>query len=525
VTLPALAEVAPPAGAPGPAQKASPQAEVFQVLEYRVLHNTVMTVRQVETAVYPYLGPGKTITDVEAARSSLEKAYHSAGYSSVFVDIPEQAIGGDGVVRLSVTEGRVGTLHVTGERYVSGRAIRAAVPSLAPGTVPYFPDVQRQINEINRQSPDVTVVPVLKSGQDPGTLDVNLKVKDDLPLHGSVELNNRYTPDTKPLRLNVSLSYANLFQTFQSLSLQYQVAPQQPSDAEVYSATYLIPFAPGGPSLALYAVKTDSDVSTVGTLAVFGKGHIYGARYIAPLPTGGGSGFSQGFTLGTDYKDFGQSVLLSQGGGIQTPIHYMNWSVAYDASLATPHTQTTIEGAADFGILGIVNSAEEFEQNRFLAEPNYFYIRLNATHERLLTHDFTLALRLNSQYTVEPLISNEQFAIGGAESVRGYLEAEALGDYGASVGLELRSPSLPVLIARGAHGAYAYLFTDAGVVALNDPLPAQEARTNIWSFGGGMRLTSFEGLDMGFSVASARQATPYTHVDDVRFLFDVRYAQ
>jgi len=515
------AEAAAGAAGPAPAQPGA-AAEVFPVLEYRVLHNSVLSTRQVETAVYPYLGPGKTLTDVEAARGALERAYHDAGYSSVFVDIPEQAIQ-EGVVRLSVTEGRVGTLHVTGQRYVSGRAIRAAVPAVAPGTVPYFPDLQRQVNDLNRQSADLTVVPVLKAGQSPGELDVNLKVKDAPPVHGSVEVNNRYTPDTSPLRLNFNLSYTNLFQTFQSLSLQYQVAPQHASEAEVFSGSYVIPFAPGGPSLALFAVRTDSNVATVGTLSVIGNGHIYGARFIAPLPTGAGGGFSQSVIFGSDYKDFGQNVLLVDGGGVQTPIHYINWSAVYNAGFTTPHTRTLFDAGADFGITGVANNPAEFEQNRFLAQPNYFYVRLNATHERLLTHGFTLALRLNSQYSTEPLISNEQFAIGGAESVRGYLESEALGDYGAAAGLELRSPSFPRLIALGAHEAYAFLFTDGGTVALNNPLPAQAARTNIWSFGGGMRLSSLDGLDMGFNVASARTATTYTHADDVRFLFDVRY--
>ena len=53
-----------------------------------MLHNSTLTPRQVEAAVYPHLGPDKTLQDVQAARADLEKAYHDAGYSTVFVDIP-----------------------------------------------------------------------------------------------------------------------------------------------------------------------------------------------------------------------------------------------------------------------------------------------------------------------------------------------------------------------------------------------------------------------------------------------------
>jgi len=66
--------------------------EKFAVLEYRVLHNSVLSARQIEAAVYPHLGQDKTLADVQAARADLEKAYHDAGYSTVFVDIPEQSI-------------------------------------------------------------------------------------------------------------------------------------------------------------------------------------------------------------------------------------------------------------------------------------------------------------------------------------------------------------------------------------------------------------------------------------------------
>ena len=506
-------------GAPAPGA-APPAREIFPVFEYRVLHNSVLPVRQVEAAVYPHLGPGKTIDDVQAARAALEQAYRTAGYSSVFVDVPEQTID-DGVVRLAVTEGRVGSVRVTGERYVSGRAIRAAVPSLESGTVPHFPDLQQQINAVNRESPDLTVVPVLKAGQTPGTVDAELKVKDELPLHASVEVNDRNTPDTTRTRVDFNLAYANLFQSFQSLSLQYQLAPERTRDAGVLSGTYVVPLAPGGPSLAFYAVKTNSNVSTVGTLAVLGKGEIYGARFVVPLSSGGG--VYQSLTFGSDYKSFGQNVLLVDGGGIQTPVHYINWSAVYSGTFATPNTRSSFEADTDFGIRGLANSAAEFENNRSMAQPDYFYVRFSASHQRLLTHGWTLALRLNSQYTAEPLISNEQFGIGGAESVRGYLESEALGDFGESGGLELRTPSLPRLISSGAREAYAYLFADGGLVSLINPLPAQLARTRMWSWGGGWRLTALDGLDAGLSLASARLATPYTHAGDVRLLFDVRY--
>jgi len=96
------AAAAPPAA---PAAGAGAQAR-FSVQEYRVLGNTVLPNRAIETVLYPRLGEAKTLEDVQAARSALEQAYHEAGYATVFVDVPPQEVT-DGVVRLRVTEGRL----------------------------------------------------------------------------------------------------------------------------------------------------------------------------------------------------------------------------------------------------------------------------------------------------------------------------------------------------------------------------------------------------------------------------------
>src|SRR4051812_3389568 len=103
--------------------------EAFDVLEFRVLGNTVLQAIDIERAVYPYAGPRKTFKDVQAAGKALENAYHTAGYGTVFVDIPEQDVG-DGIVRLRVSEGRIDRIHVSGARYFSNRKLLATLPSL-----------------------------------------------------------------------------------------------------------------------------------------------------------------------------------------------------------------------------------------------------------------------------------------------------------------------------------------------------------------------------------------------------------
>ena len=257
----------------------------------------------IEEAVYPYLGEQKTLDDVERARDALERAYHAAGYLTVLVTIPQQKVE-EAVVRLAVTEAPVARLRVMESRYFSPADIKDTVPELAEGNVPNFTEMQKQLANLNR-SADRRVTPVLRAGKTPGTVEVDLKVKDQLPLHGSVELNSRQIPNTTLTRLSANVSWDNLWHRQHSLGVTGLVAPQNPDESKVISANYTLPVPTGG-FLALYSVYSDSNVASVGTLNVLGNGVIVGGRYILPLP--GSEKFFHTATLGMDYKDFGQNI-------------------------------------------------------------------------------------------------------------------------------------------------------------------------------------------------------------------------
>ena len=156
------------------------------------------------------IGPDKKASDVETARDTLEKLYHSKGYPTVLVSIPEQRVQ-EGIIRLDVTESKVAKVATVGNRYVTSEKILSSLPSMKPGEVLYTPEVQKEISKANENA-DVKVTPSLSQGNEAGTVDVDLKVEDTLPLHASLEISNRYSPDTTPLRLNAVIHYDNLWQ-------------------------------------------------------------------------------------------------------------------------------------------------------------------------------------------------------------------------------------------------------------------------------------------------------------------------
>ena len=494
------------------------QEASFNVFEYRVEGATLLPVVVVEQAVYPHLGEKKTLSDVEKAREALEKAYHGAGYLTVLVSIPQQKVDG-GVVKLAVTEAPVDRLRVVESRYFSLGEIRAAAPELAEGKVPNFSQMQKELAALNR-SADRKITPVLRPGKTPGTVEVDLKVQDQLPLHGNVELNDRYSQDTTRTRLTASLRWDNLWQKQHGLGITLQTAPENPDESRVFSASYTWPLASGN-YLALYCVKSDSDVAAVGTLNVVGNGVIFGARYIVPLRSRG-EGFFHTATLGVDYKDFDQSVALIGGGDFNTPISYLPFTVGWDGTWLGEGRSTKAGVAFNFHLRGLVADEQEFADKRYKGRPNYAYLRGTASHGESWASGWGAEVRGSWQIAAQPLISNEQFAIGGVDTVRGYLESAALGDNGAALSLEAATPNFAKRLAEPLDDVHLLAFVDGGYVHVRQPITADD-RFTLAGAGLGVRLKGWRGLSAGLDWAVALKALGDTERGDSRGHFRLGY--
>lgn len=496
---------------------AAAQVTQFDVFEYQVEGTTLLPVGSVEKAVYGFLGEKKSLDDVEAARLALEKAYHSAGYLTVLVSIPQQKVDA-GVVRLLVTEAPVDRLRVVDSRYFSLDAIKAAAPELAEGNVPNFPQMQKELADLNR-SPDRRISPVLRPGKTPGTVEVELKVEDKLPFHGSVEINNRYSQDTTPTRLTASARYDNLWGRQHSLGLTMQTVPENTQESQVVSANYSWPLASGN-YLAFYGVRSDSAVAAVGTLNVVGKGTILGARYIKPLR--GGGEFFHTATFGMDYKDFQQSVNLIGSGGFRTPITYMPFTAGWDGSWTGEQATTKLGVAFNFHIRGLVGKEQEFADKRFRGRPGYGYFRGTAAHSETLKNGWRLGARGSWQLSPQALVSNEQFGIGGVDTVRGYLESSALGDTGLAFSLEADSPNFANKLSEAVGDLRFVAFLDSGSVRVIDPITATD-RFNLTGAGVGLRVKGVNGLSGSLDWATALEELGNTRRGDSRVYFRLGY--
>jgi len=519
-----------PKDAPPPA-RAAPTKE-FPVLEYRIDGNTLLPTVEIERAVMSHLGEKKAISDIEAARGDLEKAYRDRGYKTVVVNIPEQQVV-DGIIRLHVTEAPVGKLHIEGSKYHSLAMIRDELVQLNEGTVPDFLEVQKELAQVNRTQ-DLAITPVLKASETPGRVDVDLRVNDKLPLHATVEVDNHYIANTTHLRTSGEIEYDNLFQRNHTLSFQYQIAPERPGDAEIWSASYVAPTR-GDLIWALYAVHSNSNIGAVGDLSVIGKGNIYGLRLITPLPTPSRD-FYHSFTGGVDYKDFKQSVILGgASGSIESPASYPLFTLQYSGTWLGGGSRShyipattggrssfSIDASISFDIRGLGTNQLQFADKRAGASPSFFVFRPGLQREQLLPGAWSLIARVDGQLAGGPLINNEEFSAGGADSVRGYVESERLADEGIRGSLELRTPQLLSRSFRRIERSYILVFVDAAHLKVLDPLPNQVETYDLESAGLGLRFKA-AGFAINLDGARIFKEGYVTEAGRYRGLFQVSY--
>ncbi len=507
------------------ARASDARVDGFFIAAFDVAGVKLIDQADVEAAVYPFLGPQRTRTDIDHAVEALQKAYQAHGYQTVVVDFPQQTVSlsGDNIVGLRVTETPVGRLRVTGSRYYSPDAIRSAAPSLQEGQAPNISQATREIAEINRL-PGRRVEPVLHAGKAPGTVDVDLKVIDTAPLHASIELTNDHNQSTDPLRLTGTARYDNLWQLGHSASFTYAVAPTNRDQSEIFAGSYLAPIWNTPFSLLAFGYSSNSNVATLGGTNVLGKGYAIGTRAIFQLPRRGD--VSQSVSFGLDFKNFDEAINFSNTVSADA-IHYWPVTAVYNFQRDGAKFSTKASLGLTAGLSGLGSDTAAFNNKRADARPNFVHINLDVTQSETLWHGFQATQRLSGQATDQPLVSSEQFSSGGLTSVRGYLQSEAVADEGLSGAVELATPSLaPKFIARKVAGLVddlrLYIFADGAALWVLRPQHGQTQFFSQSSVGIGLRTELLRHLSAEVALAMPLISGPVTHADRPRATFSLK---
>jgi hemolysin activation/secretion protein len=283
------------------------------------------------------------------------------------------------------------------------------------------------------------------------------------------------------------------------------------------AVTYVLPVGHGRDALGFYSVFSRSKFATLSGspgLGLLGNSNIYGARYAMPLPVQ--DNFTHTLTLGIDYKDVKQTVVVAGSSELPTPITYTPLVAVYNGNWQGNGRTTTLDVTTMLGMRGFLgNNEDEFAAKRHGASASFFSLRSSLQHVENIGR-WSLGAKLEIQLASGPLVSNEQFAAGGAESVRGYLEGERVGDSAQRWAVEVRTPKMSPAGAGSPIRLVGLAFYEGARLQTMQAIYPQPSHQLLRGTGIGLRVEGGHGLTFDLDLARALDNADQTRSGDFR---------
>jgi hemolysin activation/secretion protein len=216
-------------------------------------------------------------------------------------------------------------------------------------------------------------------------------------------------------------------------------------------------------------------------------------------------------------------------------VTYYPVAANYSATWQGEGSLTQINSSVTFNMRVAGSGFDEFDAKRAYANSSFVHLNADIARTQDLMSGYQLYAKIQGQVADGPLVSSEQFSLGGFDTVRGYFESETLGDNGAAGTVELRSPDIGAWLqgnlkdetgqGPARYTAFnetrVFTFVDGGVANIHHPLPEQQANFNLASYGFGARFKSFEFFNGMVAVAMPLLNQTYTRAHDPHVLVRV----
>lgn len=498
------------------------------VQRFEVSGNTLLSSGIVEATLAAYKG-ARTLPELRRAAEALQQRYVEAGWGGVVVFLPPQS-GADGVVALSVVEGKLGAITVQGNTVFDEASVRASVPDLRLGATPQMRRIDGQI-EIANENPSRRLQVLLKPGVHSGQIAAEVAVQDRPLQTMTFGVDDTGNQRTGRYRAGFTWQHANVTGRDDVLTAQYQTSPTRVSQVTVLSAAYRLPLPSRLAVLDGYAAYSDVDAGTSATAAgnvrINGRGNLAGLRSTWYLPRWNET--DQRVALALDRREYLNLCEVSglasgacgpAGGDVAvTPL-----SIEYSLRGGSPRWSATVALLSNLDLGGSKGGQDNFSVQRSQATPHFSAVRAALGLDVALGERWLLRGRASAQASGDALVSGEQFGIGGAASVRGYEERELVGDRGIALSAEMVGPEMLDRARLGAPSLRMFALADAGVVSNNHGAPCRDtaARCSLAALGAGV-LVEREQLQARLVVAIALRDAVLTRRHDARAHFAASY--
>jgi hemolysin activation/secretion protein len=426
----------PPAPAPEPGRLGA--APRIRVERFEVTGATVFTPEEIEAVTAPYAGHELAAEDLIRLKNELTLKYVNAGYVNSGAVIPDQDVG-SGVVRIQIVEGTLGRIDVAKTRWFREDYFRERLSAAASD--PLDAAALQERLQIFQQDPRIRRVQAqLEPGDRPGDARLDVRFEEEVPYHVSLEQNNYESPSVGSDATRLGLRHDNLFGVADRLWLSVG----RSEGLEDYGAGYEIPINAYDTTLGIDYSFSRSDVveEPFDALDIKSRSQTAALRVRHPLLRDRNTDLelsgslewreSRTFLLGdpfsfTEGPDDGLSRLTVVRVGVDFTRRDLVQVIAMRSLFSTG--------------VGLFHPTRSDDP---ASVPDGYFFSWLGQFQWLRRFDSLFGVqtifRTDVQLAASPLLSLEQFSVGGHGTVRGYRENQLVRDNGWVSSLELRIP-------------------------------------------------------------------------------------
>ena len=444
-TLPAFEQATPTPGfvlppVPTPSEEEAgklPGVLRAYVKEYRITGNTVFSAAELAEITKPYSNRTVTYEDLEAVRYALTVHYVQHGYVNSGAVIPDQAIR-DGVVEMQIIEGRLTAIEVDGNRWVRARYIRERLTRFT-GPPLNIQTLQQGLQLLQANPLIRRINAELRPGLARGEAILTVRLEDEVPYSLGLAYNNYQSPSVGSERGVLTLADRSVTGNDDSLLFTFAVT----GGVNDYDAIYTLPVTPRDTTVAFEFRRTDTSVieSPFDRLDITSTTDSYDLTLRHPLYRTLTEELAPAFTFEYRRSDtflLGQPFSFSPGAqNGKSRITSLNFAPEWVRRSPTQVVAARWRFSLGIDALGATSNSGPVPDGQY-----FLWLGQFQWARRLPWFDLETITRADVQLTHDPLLSLEQFALGGAQSVRGYRENELVRDNGAVGSVEVRVPVL-----------------------------------------------------------------------------------
>lgn len=426
-----------------------PTREVLSVKAFSFSGNTAFSSAELSAVLSGFTGRGITPVELEAARRAVTMHYIKAGYVNSGCLIDTQPINDEGVVALRIVEGKLTRVHVSGLRWMRIGFIEPRLRKGA-GEPLNLQQLQESMLELKQRPFIKSLKAELQAGDQRGEGVLDVRVEEAQMAHLSFSADNHRPPSVGAEGLDGALTIHNPTGWGDRLGVHFGVLQRNDNGARFpgtdnIGLRYDLPLNAQDTTLQMrfdrrnYGVVEEPfdalDINSTAEFLAVDLRHPLRKSLTEELAVSltGELRESRTFLGGVPFN-------LSSG-AVNGQTKVTVWRASLDYLKRSPKqvfvSRLTVSVGRDW--FGATDDGTDRDASFVSMSGQAQYLR------ELNDRGYKLVLGGAFQVANSPLLSLEQFSIGGAATVRGYRENAVVRDVGARASVELRLPvGMPV---------------------------------------------------------------------------------